>query len=307
MAILEELAPDVDMSAGPVGLRLATEALLDAAGPVPMPDGVTVRTIPATDDVPELRVYEPSVRVLTDAAVLYIHGGGLVAGRPDMDDPFCPLMVLDLGCPVVSVRYTLAPEGAYPIASDEVLAALRFVASDLSGLDVAPGRIVVEGSSAGGGLAAGLALRARDEFRADAIAGLVLHYPMLDDRPRRASMERVTAAKIWHADANRQCWDAAVGTLDEVPATAAPSRATIEQLRGLPPTHLDVGILDGFLDEDIEFARDLADAGVEVDLTVTARAFHASERLDPRAPSSRRILAARTNARRRYLGLEPHS
>ncbi|MHB8451657.1 MAG: alpha/beta hydrolase fold domain-containing protein [Mycobacteriales bacterium] len=163
-----------------------------------------------------------------------------------------------------------------------------------------PGQLVVSGASAGGTLAAALGLLARDRG-VRGIAGFVLFYPMLDDRPGRPEMERATMTRTWNRGANRLAWQAYLGERTEVPFYAAPSRATVSQLRGLPPVYLDVGGLDPFLGENLDFARDLSLADVPVELVFTPGAFHASELLAPQAPTSRRIAAARYHAREHFL------
>ncbi|HVT76782.1 MAG TPA: alpha/beta hydrolase fold domain-containing protein, partial [Acidimicrobiales bacterium] len=156
----------------------------------------------------------------------------------------------------------------------------------------------VVGASAGGGLAAGTCLLARDRGEV-AVAGQVLFYPMIDDRDATPSNQEITYSKVWHRDANRFGWSAYLGDrygTDDVPIYAAPARATVDQLRGLPPTFIDVGELDAFRDEDIEYAQKLLQAGVATELLVTPGAFHASESYHPGAGSSRRINRFRNEA-----------
>jgi acetyl esterase/lipase len=127
---------------------------------------------------------------------------------------------------------------------------------------------------------------------------------MIDDRDATASNRAVTYPKVWNRDANRWGWAAYLADLDgtaDVPLYAAPARATVDDLRGLPPTFIDVGELDAFRDEDVEYAQKLLQAGVATDLLVTAGAFHASESYNPKAASSRRIAAARRDAFARFL------
>ncbi|MGZ6804897.1 MAG: alpha/beta hydrolase fold domain-containing protein [Nocardioidaceae bacterium] len=284
-AVLRDV-PELDPAVGLVALRERGRQVLDDLGELPVPEGVT-------RSVGELRSFVPDTVARDDAAVLWIHGGGLVAGEPRQDDLLCAALALEHRVPVMACSYRLAPENPYPAGLDDCLAALRTVLSSY-------GHVVVAGASAGGGLAVATAMRARDEGL-PGVAGVVAHYPMLDDRPGRASMERVRFRKTWHAELDRMAWKAYLAGQDEVPALAAPARATTEELRGLPPTFLDVGTLDGFFDEDVAFAVQLARAGVPVDLCVTPSAFHASENLAPGAPTSLRIRAARRAAFARLL------
>lgn len=291
--------PPVQVGDDPVAVRAAVHAVFDEIELPPLPPGVEVAERGATSDTPSLRVYQPDQRRHDGAGLLWIHGGGLIAGSARYDDLACARLAADHGVPVVSVDYRLAPEFPYPHALEDCFAAMVAMSSD-SELALDPQRLVVTGGSAGGCLAIALALLARDRG-VDAIGALVCAYPMLDDRPGSASMERLTARRTWHRDVNRVAWHAYLGHLTEVPIYAAPGRADVDDLRGLPPVHIDVGTLDGFFDEDLAFADRLARADVAVDLVVTPGAAHGSEHLDADAPTSRRILAARRAARERAL------
>jgi acetyl esterase/lipase len=187
---------------------------------------------------------------------------------------------------------------------DDAYAALRWLASSADELGVDPARIAIGGASAGGGIAAGTALLARDRGEVP-LCFQYLVYPMLDDRACTASNEAVTFPKVWNRDANRHGWRAYLGDragTDDVPLYAAPARATVDDLGGLPPTYIDVGELDPFRDEDITYAMQLLAAGVPCELHVTPGAFHASEGTVPDAPSSARIRSYRKDVLRRVLG-----
>lgn len=279
--------PEMPVERGLLALRAAGVALLDQAGELPVPEGVT-RTV-----VDGVRRFVPDRPAHDDRAVLWIHGGGMVAGQPRQNDPHCAELALTHGVTVLAVPYRLAPENPYPAGLDDCVAALRSVLAEFA-------TVVVAGASAGGGLAVGTAMVARDEGLGG-VRGVVAYYPMLDDRPGRASMERVVTAKTWNHALDRRAWAAYLGDREDVPVHAAPARASADELRGLPPVFLDVGALDGFFDEDLAFAAALARADVPVDLCVTPGAFHASEVMAPDAVSSRRILAARHAAYARLL------
>jgi acetyl esterase/lipase len=129
---------------------------------------------------------------------------------------------------------------------------------------------------------------------------------MIDDRDANPSHHEITYQRVWHRAANQFGWSAYLGELsgaDDVPIYAAPARASVEQLRGLPPTSIDVGELDPFRDEDIAYAQKLLHAGVPCDLLVTPGAFHASENYSPGATSSRRINRFRNDTIARALGV----
>lgn len=285
-----------------LAIRAAVHRVFDAIEMPPLPAGVRMEERPAHGDVPPVRVYLPAERRHPGAGLLWIHGGGMIAGAASYDDLPCALTAADHGVPVVSVDYRLAPEWPYPHGLEDCFAALEWVLQD-GDVGIDPGRLVATGGSAGGGLAIGLGLLARDRG-VDGIRALVVAYPMLDDRPESPSMQRLTARRIWHRDVNQVAWQAYLGDLagsDDVPFYAAPARASVDELRGLPPVHLDVGSLDGFLDENLAFVARLANADVAVDLVVTPGAAHGSEHLNTAAPTSRRILTARRAARERML------
>ncbi len=293
--LLLEWAPVLDASLGPVALRERSAALFAALPEQVVPDGVT-RTVLDGPGGTQLRIFEPAERRLPGTAVLWIHGGGLIAGTPAQNDLMCAGMAVDNGCPVVATSYGLAPEAPYPQGLNDCQASLDWLLAGKLGVH----RVLLAGASAGGCLALATGLAAKERGLTSVI-GLFLAYPMLDDRDGRPSMEQARVSRTWHRDVNRMAWDAYLAGLDPVPYLAAPGRAGVEDLRGLPPVYLDVGTLDAFFDEDVELANKLARADVAVELVVTPRAFHASEMLAPDAPSSRRILAARRSAMARLL------
>jgi acetyl esterase/lipase len=291
--------PAVDLADDALAVRAAVHEVFDALELPEPPSGVRIEVFPADGSRPELRVYLPEVRRHAEAGLMWLHGGGLIAGSARYDDFACARMAIDHGVPVVSVDYRLAPEFPFPHGLEDCYAAMTWLLSQPD-LGVTPGRLVVTGGSAGGGLAIALALLARDRDL-EAIGALVCAYPMLDDRPGSPSMERLTARRIWHRELNRIAWQSYLGHLGDVPVVAAPGRAEVADLRGLPPVHLDVGTLDGFFDETMAFALRLAQADVPLELLVTPRAAHGSEYLNVEAATSRRILAARFDARERAL------
>ena len=202
------------------------------------------------------------------------------------DDPrfdgWCPRY----GCIGASVQYRLAPETPYPGPLDDCYAGLAWVHRNADELGVDPGRIGIGGQSAGAGLAAGLALLARDRGEVP-VAFQLLIYPMLDDR--QITPSSAWSDPIWPPSANAYGWTAYLGDRKggpDVEPYAAPARAT--DLAGLPPTLIAVGAIDGFSDEDIDYAVRLRHAGVPVDLHVYAGAPHGFEGLAVGAAVSRR-------------------
>lgn len=213
--------------------------------------------------------------------IYWMHGGGLVLGGSVGDDArfdrWCPR----LECVGVSVDYALAPESKYPGPLEDCYAGLRWVHDNAEMLGIDTQRIGIGGSSAGAGLAAGLALLARDRAELP-IAFQALFYPMIDDRQGTVSSQ--WQDPVWPPQANRFGWDCYLGDLsgDAVPCYAAAARAT--ELAGLPPTFICVGALDGFSDEDADYATRLRHAGVPTELHVYPGAPHG---FDAFAPNTR--------------------
>lgn len=210
--------------------------------------------------------------------IYWMHGGGLVLGTNRIDDPrfdrWCPR----LDCAGVSVDYALAPEAPYPQPLEDCYAGLRWLYQNAESLNIDAARIGIGGSSAGAGLAAGLALLARDRAELP-IAFQALIYPMIDDRQITFSSQ--WNDPVWPPQANRFGWDCYLRDLGDaaVPVYAAAARAT--NLEGLPPTFICVGALDGFSDEDIDYATRLRHAGVPTELHVYPGAPHGFDALTP--------------------------
>jgi acetyl esterase/lipase len=220
-----------------------------------------------------VRVHRP-VGLADPAPCIYsIHGGGYVLGSNAMDDAVFDRWCQDFGCVGVSVEYRLAPETPYPGPLDDCYAGLAWTFAHAEELLVDPARIGINGVSAGGGLAAALALLARDRGELP-IAFQLLQCPMIDDRQLSTS-SRYDDLLIWSREANTFGWRCYLGGLygaDDIPAYAAAARA--EDLAGLPPAMMIAGGADGFRDENIDYAMRLGQAGVPTDLTVIAGAPH---------------------------------
>jgi len=262
-----------------VGMRSALVQMIDRPPPV---DGVAVgqARVGAGPEV-TIETFTPEAEG-PRPAILWFHGGGFVVGSAGMDADRLQRWSRQFRCFAGSVEYRLAPEHPYPAAHRDGVAALEWLIASADELALDVGRIVVAGASAGGGLAAGVALAARD--RGIRLAGQLLFYPMLDDRQVTASSQWPTA--VWSRDSNEFGWRSYLGTVDtrEIADYAAPSRATL--LDDLPPTMILVGGSDAFVDEDIDYAARLAHAGVATDLRVYAGAPHGFDLLVPESITS---------------------
>jgi acetyl esterase/lipase len=260
--------PSIDAE-GVAAVRTASFASPDLS------DAVTRTEYQVLGDPPvPVRVHRANDAVGLLPAVITIHGGGYVIGSYDMDDPVLDRWCPGLGVVGVSVEYRLAPETRYPGPLEDCYAALRWTYDNASELSIDKERIGIYGLSAGGGLAAALALLARDRGEVP-VAFVLLDCPMLDDRQRTPSI-RADGLYVWGSASNEFGWRAYLGALygsDEVPAYAAAARAG--DLAGLPPTCVIVGSIDGFRDEDIGYAQRLNQAGVACELHVIAGLPHA--------------------------------
>lgn len=241
-----------------------------------------------TDPELRLRVHRPVDAEGTLPAVVSLHMGGYVLGSYEDDDFRHDRMAPKLGYVGVAVDYRLAPETPYPGPLEDCYAGLKWTYEHADELGVDPQRIGILGASAGGGLAAALALLARDRGEIP-VAFQMLLYPMLDDR--RTTKTSAWDTVIWDPTTNELGWSCYLGELfekDDVPAYAAAARAT--DLTGLPPAFVSVGSLDLFCDEDVEYAARLNHAGVPVELHVYPGMPHAFDLFMGLVDASRRSL-----------------
>jgi acetyl esterase/lipase len=257
------------------------------------------RTVPGLDGDPDVtvRVYRPVNHTSPSAGLYHIHGGGMVLGTIEGEHQTSLLLCETLGCVLVSVEYRLAPEHPHPAPVRDCYAGLVWMTDHADELGIDPNRLAIYGGSAGGGLALGTSLMARDRGGPQLCFQMPI-YPMIDDRNETPSSHEITDIGIWDRAGNIEAWAWYLGG-GEPDAYAAPARAT--DLSGLPPTFIDVGELDLFRDEDIEFAKRLLQAGVPTELHVHPGAFHASEGFAPEAALSQRIWALRLDALQRAL------
>lgn len=236
------------------------------------------RHVPAEPDVRVL-VYLPKQAARPLPALVWIHGGGYVLGSADADGLQMKTLVANVGCAVVSVDYRLAPEAPFPAGVEDCYAALRWTYANAAELGVDKDRIAIGGASAGGGLGAALALLARDRAEVP-VAFQLLLVPMLDDRTAaQAEQHPFTGEFVWTPHNNHFGWSSLLGHepgRSGVSPYASPARA--EALAGLPPAYISTGSLDLFLEEDMEYARRLARAGVPTELHVYPGAFHGFSR-----------------------------
>jgi acetyl esterase/lipase len=262
---------------------------------------VTRATVPARIGHPEVQlyIYRPKKAEGLLPSYFYIHGGGYVGGVPSMGAVQSRQLVRDLGCVVIAADYRVAPETPFPGPIEDCYAGLLWLYSFAQELGVDAQRIAVGGDSAGGGLAAALALLARDRGEVSLVLQ-VLVYPMLDDRTGYTSEPHPYAGEfLWNAQSNRFGWASYLGEAfggSDIPPWAAPARAM--DLAGLPPTFIAIGQLDLFVDENIDYARRLIRAGVSTEFHIYPGAFHSFD-LVADATSTKALQSSRTTALRR--------
>ena len=275
----------------------------------PVPDnGVTVieRVVPGPKGAPDVRVliYTPTRAKGPYPVILHVHGGGYVIGTPEFADAGNRYISGATGAMIVSVDYRLAPEHPHPAPVEDSYAALKWTHAEIKALGGDPTRIGVMGESAGGGLAAGLALLARDRGEVPIVAQILI-YPMLDDRTTDAAKAHPYAREfVWTLSSNQFAWAALLGTApggEDVSPYAAPARAA--SFAGLPPTFIALGDLDLFLTEDFEYARRLTVAGVPVEMHVYPGAPHGYP-LFTEAPLTARAMRDQITAICRLLGTQ---
>jgi acetyl esterase/lipase len=273
---------------GPRTLRLIRALSTPVRGGRSHDDDVEVLVLSSGVGV---RLYRPVGVSQPAAALLWIHGGGYVIGTALQDDALCRRFTRELGITVASVDYRLAPEHPYPAPLEDCYSALTWLVG-LPAVD--PARVAIGGASAGGGLAAALALLARGRGEVAPTLQL-LAYPMLDDRS--GSGPDNPNYRLWGPKSNRFGWSAYLGGAD--PQVAVPARQ--DDLSGLPPAWIGVGTNDLFHDEDVAYAERLNQAGVPCRLEVVQGAFHGFDLVVPKAEVSRAFFASQCASLRTAL------
>jgi len=259
----------------PAEARAAYDAFIGPRNFDPTPVGkVEDRMIPGPGGDFRIRIYTPESNETALPVFLFIHGGGFVIGSIESREPQCRLICRDVGCIVVSVDYRLAPEHTYPAAPDDCWAALNWVAGNAEALGGDPQRIAVGGESAGGNLAAGLALRARAEG-GPMLTAQILVYPLTDmyfeqDLPSYQFLDEdyfLTREQMnWYYD----CYAPGVTQTDDI--MLSPSKAA--DLSNLPPTQIITAEFDPLRDDGKRYGERLTEAGVPVEYTCMAGMIH---------------------------------
>ncbi|WP_052849200.1 alpha/beta hydrolase [Streptomyces avicenniae] len=312
LAALAPSIPPLDLTDVAATRALLRQAQADAppyeaANPLDVLD----LTVPGHDGGPDVpcRLHRPARRTGPLPALVYLHGGAFVLGGLDELDAESRRLADLAGVAVLGVDYRLAPEHPYPAALEDAYAALRWLAGDAGAAEgVDPARLAVLGESAGGGLAAALAMLARDRG-GPALAAQILDAPTVDDRLATPSMRDLPDTPTWKASNSRLSWryylagTAAPGDPD-VPLYAAPARAGADDLAGLPPAWVTAYQIDPTRDEVLDHALALIRAGVPTEVHHYSGAFHLAHAV-PGTAIGERIVTDRLDAVRRLLGGPP--
>ena len=245
-----------------------------------------------------LFVYRPIDQTGQLPVIYWTHGGGLITGEVGQDEHMLKTFAKDFNCMIVAVEYRLAPEHPFPTPLEDIYLGLKWTFDNTDKLNIDPARVVIAGASAGGGLTAALAqlVRDRNEF-SHPLAFQLLMYPMLDDRNTEPLQKAEQDTYIWTKANNIFGWSAYIGDrpgTESTPKYASASR--MENLEGLPPTMIQVGGIDLFSNECMDYARRLNMAGVSTELHIYPGGTHGFEGLAPDIHISRQFIADRDSA-----------
>ncbi|HEX3706403.1 MAG TPA: alpha/beta hydrolase [Mycobacteriales bacterium] len=262
-------------------------------------------SIPAADGylIPA-RVYRPIVGATPRGAMVHFHGGAFIAGDLDISEGLAGRIADTTNLLVVDVDYRLAPEHPFPVGFEDCYTALEWTVTSAADLEIDVTRLAVGGESAGGALAASVAIAARDR-NGPAIAYQQLLYPVIDDSLVTRSVQELVDAPMWDAPSSRLMWEHYLGPVESrgiVSPYAAPARAA-ESPRGLsdlPSAYILACELDPLRDEDIAYAVALMAAGVQVELHVVPGTFHGFDGLPSHI--GKRTTAEYCDALRRAVG-----
>ncbi|MDF3313050.1 alpha/beta hydrolase [Rhodococcus sp. T2V] len=262
--------------------------LLKVIGRTPPRGGETVNV---NADV-SVRVFRPKSTHQPAPALLWIHGGGYLIGNAAMGDRLCRHVATHLGVMAVSVEYRLAPDYPFPTPLEDCYKALRWLAEQS---EIDPSRIAIGGESAGGGLAASLALLAKERGAIRPVLQ-VLSYPMLDDRTTARQDLDESRLRMWNQNSNRLGWRSYLGAVADVDVSPLASPARYKDLSGLPPAWIGVGTNDLFYDENIAYTTRLRDAGVTCTLHQVPGAYHGFDLVERKTPIARAFLQSQMTA-----------
>jgi acetyl esterase/lipase len=277
LAAVVAVLPQLDISDIPAA-RAEMLAMREQMPPFVKPDTITIqkRAVPGPPGDPDIEVaiFRPVELAANPPALYWIHGGGFVLGDVDGDMEVPSQFADKLGAIVVSVEYRLAPEHPFPAPVEDCYAGLVWMSEHAADLGFDPRKLAIGGLSAGGGLAAAVALMARDRG-GPSLCFQLLDIPEVDDRLSTSSMKQFTDTPLWNHRNAVLSWEAYLGpNHGETSPYAAPARAA--DLSGLPPAYVVTCEFDPLRDEGIEYAQRLIQAGIATELHHYPGTFHGS-------------------------------
>ncbi|MDC1314454.1 alpha/beta hydrolase [Pseudomonadales bacterium] len=291
----EELALRVDRA----GLNALREALAAAPSAVAEPPVITRRhEVEAKGVKTTVFLYRKSDRP-DQPCLLWFHGGGYVLG--DADDNRAKQLAFDLDITVASVDYRLAPEHPFPGGLEDAWNTLLWLHGEGDRLGINPDCLAIGGTSAGAGLAAGLALKVRDA-QGPRLKLQLLLYPMIDNLHATESGQ-IDNHPVWNQATSFAAWEMYLGGEPGDAASCYAAAARADDLSHLTPAHICVGTEDLFYDEDVDYARRLNAAGVPCELAVFPGLYHAGDVYHPQARVSQRLMASVKLALAQALGV----
>ena len=238
-----------------------------------LPAEIENRTIPGGPNAKEISitiVRPQSNSNETLPIVVYFHGGGWVLGGFDTHERLVRELATKANVVVIFVNYTPSPEAKYPVALEEAYAATKWIAQNGKSIDVNASRLAVAGDSVGGNMAAAVAILAK-ERSGPPIRFQLLFYPVTDANFETSSYMKYQEGYWLSREAMKWFWDNYVSNQTNIKEpTVSPLQASIDHLRGLPPTLVINGEFDVLRDEGEAYAHKLIEAGVQV----TAVRYH---------------------------------
>ena len=284
-----------------INARRATVTGIMATVEVPKNPNVeiTEHVAPGPAGEIKVRVYSPKNVAAPRPALVYIHGGGMILGSIDGEHGMAQMMCDQLGMTIASVDYRKAPEDPHPAATNDCFAASKWVFANAKSLGIDENKIGIYGASAGGSLTISVALKARDE-KGPNFKFMVPIYPMLDHRNESHSSKLITDVGIWDRAGSMEACSWYLGG-QKPDQHSSPALAL--NLKGLPPAYIDVGEMDMFRDEDLDFVKRLGEADVRVEFHLWPGVYHGAEIFAPDASISKTIMATRLGGIKRLVEL----
>jgi acetyl esterase len=294
LAVIPEALADINR-----GNIASIREALSAQSLEPPPSSVKIEqhVVPTRDGDVAVFVYRRESSV-PQACLVWLHGGGYILGSAE--DERARKIAESLDCTVVSVDYRLAPEHPFPAGPEDCHAALLWTVEHAAALKIDPTRLALGGASAGGGMAAGVALMNRDRGGPDLALQLLL-YPMIDNLHDTPSGQ-ITNNPVWNRKTSFNAWEMYLNGVPGEKASPYAAAARATDLTGLPPAYICVGAEDLFRDEDIEYARRLMAAGVASELSVYPGLYHGADMFAPQAAVCQRLEQAFMQALAQRLG-----